>query len=81
MHGKAFRERFEFYGESLSRPPQGFDPKHELIDDLKRKSFAVGAAFPDAIAMSDELLPTVVDTFKRVAPMIDYLCAALELEF
>ena len=30
---------------------------------------------------SDELLPAVVDTFKRIAPMIDYLCAALELEF
>ena len=31
--------------------------------------------------MSDELLPAVVDTFKRIAPMIDYLCAALDLEF
>ncbi|MEO5561511.1 MAG: DUF2461 domain-containing protein [Dokdonella sp.] len=79
--GKAFRERFEFWGESLSRPPRGFDPAHELIDDLKRKSFAAGQGFADAIATSDELLPVVIDTFKRVAPMIDYLCAAVELEF
>jgi uncharacterized protein (TIGR02453 family) len=78
---KAFRERFEFWGESLTRPPRGFDPAHELIDDLKRKNFAAGQAFADAIATSDELLPFVVDTFKRVAPMIDYLCAAVELEF
>ncbi len=35
-HSKAFRDRFEFWGESLSRPPRGFDPAHELIDDLKR---------------------------------------------
>ena len=63
------------------RPPRGFDPAHELIEDLKRKNFAAGTGFDDAMACSDELLPTVVDTFKRIAPMIDYLCAALDLEF
>ena len=81
VHGKAFRERFEFWGEALTRPPRGFDPQHELIEDIKRRNFAAGAAIPDSIVLSDELLPTVVDTFKRIAPMIDYLCAALELEF
>jgi uncharacterized protein (TIGR02453 family) len=81
VHGKAFRERFEFWGEALTRPPRGFDPKHELIEDIKRRNFAAGAALADAIVTSDELLPVVVDTFKRIAPMLDYLCAALELEF
>ena len=81
VHGKAFRERFEFWGESLSRPPRGFDPAHELIEDLKRKNYAAGQAFDDTLACSDELLPYLVDTFKRIAPMIDYLCAAVELEF
>ncbi|WP_395680917.1 DUF2461 domain-containing protein [Dokdonella sp.] len=81
VHTKAFRERFEFYGESLTRPPRGFDPAHELIEDLKRKNFATGQSFTDAVACSDELHPRIVDTFKRVAPMVDYLCAAVELEF
>jgi uncharacterized protein (TIGR02453 family) len=81
VHGKAFRERFEFWGEALTRPPRGFDPKHELIEHIKRRNFAAGAAIADAIVTSDELLPVVVDTFKRIAPMLDYLCAALELEF
>jgi uncharacterized protein (TIGR02453 family) len=80
-HGKAFRERFEFWGESLTRPPRGFDPNHELIDDLKRKNFAAGQNFNEDLACSSELLPFVVDTFKRLAPMVDYLCAAQELEF
>jgi uncharacterized protein (TIGR02453 family) len=79
--GKAFRERFEFWGESLTRPPRGYDPAHELIGDLKRRNFAAGAGFDDALACSTELLPNVVDVFKRMAPMIDYLCAALDLEF
>lgn len=79
--GRAFRERYEFWGESLTRAPQGYDPSHELIDDLKRKSYASGCSFDEAFACSPELLPFVVDNFKRIAPMIDYLCAALELEF
>jgi len=79
--GKAFRERLEFWGESLSRPPRGYDAQHELIADLKRKNFAAGEALSAALACSRELLPTVVATFKRLAPMIDYLCAALDLEF
>ncbi|HEX7815096.1 DUF2461 domain-containing protein [Dyella sp.] len=79
--GKVFREHFNFWGDSLSRPPRGFDPEHELIDDLKRKDFAAGENFDDAFACSSELLPWVIETYKRLAPMIDYLCAAQELDF
>lgn len=81
VHTKAFEQRFEFWGEKLTRPPRGFDPAHELIEDIKRKNYAAGQGFPDALACSDELHPYLVDTFKRIAPMIDYLCAAVELEF
>jgi uncharacterized protein (TIGR02453 family) len=80
-HGKKFREAFTFWGETLARPPRGYDASHELIEDLKRKNFAAGVEFNDAVATSSELMPTVVATFKQAAPMIDYLCAALELEF
>jgi len=80
-HTKAFQERFSWWGESLSRPPRGFDANHELIEDLKRKNFAAGQDFDEAMACSTELLPFVVDNFKRLAPMVDYLCAAQELEF
>ena len=78
---RTFREHFVFWGESLSRPPRGYDLKHALIEDLKRKSFAAGEEFGEDLACSRELLPTVVATYKRLAPMIDYLCAALDLEF
>ncbi|MEO6967432.1 MAG: DUF2461 domain-containing protein [Rhodanobacteraceae bacterium] len=80
-HSKAFREQYEFWGESLTRPPQGYPADHELIDDLKRKSYAAGAGFDDALACSTELRPFVIEHFKRLAPLVDYLCTALELEF
>jgi uncharacterized protein (TIGR02453 family) len=78
---KAFRENFEFWGESLTRPPRGYPIDHELIEDLKRKSFAAGGAISDAVMCSAELKPALLEQFKRLAPMLDYLCAALELEF
>lgn len=78
---KAFRERLQLGGESLVRAPRGYDPEHELIDDLKRKDFVAITALSEELACSDKLLPWTIATFKQVAPMIDYLCAAQELEF
>ena len=81
VHSKAFRDRYEFWGESLSRAPQGYPPDHPLIEDLKRKSCAAGVGFDDKLACSSRLAPFVIENFKRLAPLVDYLCAALELEF
>ncbi|HEX6832859.1 MAG TPA: DUF2461 domain-containing protein [Rudaea sp.] len=78
---KAFRSRFELGGESLIRPPRGYDPQHELIDDIKRKDFVASCEIPDAVVTSDRLRKTLIDIFAGVAPMVDYLCAALDLEF
>ncbi|MGB8634823.1 MAG: DUF2461 domain-containing protein [Rhodanobacteraceae bacterium] len=77
----AFRRHLALRGESLKRPPRGFDPGHELIDDLKRKSLAATEAISDDLACSDRLRPYIVTTMKRLAPMLDYLCAAQDLEF
>lgn len=78
---KTFREHFAFWGETLTRPPRGFDPAHELIEDIKRKDFAAGEGFDEKLACSAELRPWLVETYKRLAPMIDYLCATQELDF
>lgn len=80
-HGRAFREHYEFRGESLSRAPQGFPTDHPLLEDLKRKSYAAGAGFSEALACSPKLHAFAVDNFKRLAPLVDYLCAAQNLEF
>ncbi len=79
--GKAFREHLQLGGESLTRPPRGYDPAHELIEDLKRKDFVASAGFSEELACSAELLPWTLATFRQVAPLLDYLCAAQELEF
>ncbi|HEX7326169.1 MAG TPA: TIGR02453 family protein [Rhodanobacteraceae bacterium] len=77
----AFRQHYAFWGESLQRPPHGFPPDHPLLEDLKRKSFAAGAEFDDALACSPKLFALVAAHWKRLAPLVDYLCAAQNLEF
>lgn len=81
VQAPAFKRRFDMDGESLSRPPRGFPADHELIADLKRKNFVAMTALDDDIVLGPRLRKSVADTFKNVSPLVDYLCAALDLEF
>jgi uncharacterized protein (TIGR02453 family) len=81
VHNKKFREQFEIGGDKLTRPPRGYDPANELIEDIKRKDFAAWRDITDAQACSSELRDRILIGCKNVAPMMDYLCAALDLEF
>lgn len=76
-----FRQRFALGGESLVRPPRGYPADHALIDDLKRKDFVAGADLGDDQVLSAALADTVIEGFRGLAPLVDYLCAALDLDF
>lgn len=76
----AFRRRFALDGDSLKRPPRGFPPEHPLIQDLKRQDFVATRALDDAVFTSPRLLHGVVTSCKGLVPLVDYLCAALDLE-
>jgi uncharacterized protein (TIGR02453 family) len=77
----AFRRVFELDGETLSRPPRGYDREHELIDDLKRKDFIASSALADADLLRPDLVSLLMRRFRLMRPMLDWLCAAVELEF
>ena len=81
VQAPAFKRRFDMDGEALSRPPRGFPADHELIADLKRKNFVAMTALDDATVLGPRLRKAVADTSKAVSPLVDYLCAALDLEF
>ena len=80
-HAPAFRRRFTLDGEALVRPPRGFPADHELIDDLKRKNFVAMAALGDDEVLGPALRKTIAGQLALLAPLTDYLCAALDLEF
>jgi uncharacterized protein (TIGR02453 family) len=76
-----FRRKFDLTGDTLVRPPRGFPAEHELIEDLKRKDFVAGAGIDDDIVLGPRLRQAVASGFAGMAPLVDYLCAALDLEF
>jgi len=79
--GPAFRRVFELDGDTLSRPPRGYDREHELIEDLKRKDFIASTALADADLLRPDLVSLLMRRFRLMRPMLDWLCASVELEF
>jgi uncharacterized protein (TIGR02453 family) len=77
----AFRRRFSLGGDRLSRPPRGYDPAHPLIEDLKRRDFVASLGFAEARALRADFAPFIIRHFRGLAPLLDYLCGALDLDF
>ena len=81
VHTPAFRRRFDLGGESLQRAPRGFPPDHPLIEDLKRQSFVGSTALADELVLGSGLRRSIASALTGLAPLVDYLCASLDLEF
>jgi uncharacterized protein (TIGR02453 family) len=82
LGGKEFATRFgSVQGEALTRPPRGFDPEHPLMEDIKRKSFFVMQQASPKLAESPKLVEDVAGAFRAAAPLMRFLCGALEVPF
>lgn len=78
---KRFRAVWDLDGESLKRPPRGYDPEHPAIEDLKRKDHIAVVKLDHDVLFSPEVVPETIDSFKRAKPYIAYLCEAIGVEF
>ncbi len=81
VRSPSFRRKFKLHEESLARAPRGYPADHELIADLKLKNYVAMAALDDDTVTGPRLLKAVAEGMRGCAPLIDYLCAALDLEF
>jgi len=68
-------------GDSLKRPPAGFDPAHRFIEDLKRKDLYAITEFTEAQVVAGDFLDRYTDTCERAAPLIEFLTKALGLRW
>ena len=76
-----FKRHFRLEGESLTRPPRGFDKDHECIDDLKRKSFiAVKPMDVDAV-LNPRFQQRVETAFSAAEPLMRFLCKSVGVAF
>ncbi len=78
---KAFRRNFKLGGESLTRPPRGFDKDHEFIDDIKRKSFLGVRNLSADAPLSSGFQKTVESTFRSAEPFMRFLCKSVGVPF
>ena len=78
----AFVARFEgVHGDQLKRVPSSFDPDHEFGDDLRRKGWVASIELDREIATTPGFLDVYTGICEDAAPMMRFLCRALDLEF
>ncbi len=68
-------------GDGLKRPPKGYDPEHQHIEDLKRKSFFVMRHENPHLICEKHFIDEVEKTFKAARPLMDYISYALDIPF
>jgi len=64
-------------GERLQRPPKGHPADHPLVEDLKRKSFAVVSPLTEADVTAAGFLDVVTERARRARPFMTWVCGAL----
>lgn len=75
------RSTFELSGSSLVRPPRGFDKEHALLEDLKRKDFIGIQPLGKREIQSTDLPKMLTTEYRKAAPLMKFLCQALEVPF
>jgi len=76
---QVLKARLDLEGESVSRPPPGFDPEHPLIRDLKRKDFVASRVFRDAEVTRPDFLEAFVKACQGMDPLNRFLADAVGL--
>jgi uncharacterized protein (TIGR02453 family) len=60
-------------GDRLARMPRGFPAGHPAGDFLKFRQILAGREWPGALASSPRFYPTLLRTFRTLAPLIEFL--------
>jgi uncharacterized protein (TIGR02453 family) len=79
--GKRFRSAWELAGVSLKRPPRGFDPEHEMIEDLKRTDHIAVCTLTPGDAVRPDLVRFVSERFARSRDYLAWIAEAVGMPF
>nr|WP_283106355.1 DUF2461 domain-containing protein [Shewanella submarina] len=72
---------FEMTGDSLIRPPKGFDTSHALIEELKRKDFIAVMPLSRQALIEQDAVSLCLEKFSATQKLMSYLCFALDLDY
>jgi len=79
--GRDFRSACGMAGESLKRPPPGFDADHPFIEDIKRKDFAASLRLEERRITSSSFMDDLLSAFKTTSPFVAFITKAVGLAF
>jgi len=68
-------------GESLKRPPAGFDRNHPFVEDLKLKDITAGVRFSNAQVTGPRFMKDFLQASKKLDPLNKFLAGALSLHW
>jgi uncharacterized protein (TIGR02453 family) len=75
------RSKLEIEGERLSKPPRGFDPNNQFVDDLKLKDFVNSVMFSEKQVCSPRFLMEYAEACKKTVPLVRFLTTSVGLDW
>ena len=80
-NNKNFVSKWKLWGDSLTRPPRGYDQNHSAITDLKRKDFVGMAPLLISDVIGSGLVKLAGQRFSETVPFMKFLCEALGVPY
>ncbi len=76
---KSFKKNFAegIKGETLTRPPKGYDENNPAIEFIKMKSFIVSRSYTDSDLINKNCIKELTKTFNSMKPLIDFINTSL----
>jgi uncharacterized protein (TIGR02453 family) len=79
INDEKFKTTYKLGGESLIRPPKGYDSDHPLIDDLKRKDYLASVQLTEAEVCEPDFLDRYVELCQISIPFMRFLTESIGL--
>jgi uncharacterized protein (TIGR02453 family) len=74
------RRKLELEGDSLKRPPRGFDPDHRFVEDIKRKDFIASVELTEAQICGPGFMQDYAAACRSMLPLVEFTTKALGFE-
>ena len=75
------KRKLEIEGDTLKRPPRGFDPNHQFIEDIKRKDFVASVAFTEKQICGATFMRDYAGACRTMLPLVEFTTRALGQKF
>ncbi|WP_158770354.1 DUF2461 domain-containing protein [Paraglaciecola sp. L1A13] len=78
---KPFTEYYHLAGDTLTRPPKGYDTESPMIEEIKRKDFIAMCPLTKEQLLTGNVCELAATRYGRAQPLQKFLCDALGLRF